>query len=99
MVHPERAECGGAMAARLLVSGRQMPHPCRIRSFGPGRLIIETPSPLRCHQFVEVHFAQGTQINRAIKGMVIETQEQGDVAESQISFWPLDQDLSEARLP
>lgn len=96
MFPSERAQSGGPMAARLLVSGGQTSHPCQIRSFGPGRLIIETASPLPCHQFVEVQFAQGTQVNRAIKGMVIETQVWGGVTQSQISFWPPDQTISEA---
>ncbi|NCA88171.1 MAG: hypothetical protein EOM92_04430 [Gammaproteobacteria bacterium] len=81
-------ETKGDQPAWLVVPGMNLPQPCRIRRYDTGRLSIETPSPLRCHHFVEVRIAQQDATTMTIKGMVMRSSEEGAVFASDISFWP-----------
>ncbi len=82
------SETKADQAAWLLVPGKNLPQPCRIRRYGTGRMSIETPAPLRCHHFVEVQIAQQDATTKSIKGMVMRSDEEGPVFASDISFWP-----------
>ncbi len=88
---PWQTEGEHPLSARLVVGGKLLPQPCLIRAYSAGRLSLQTSSPLKCHQFVEVQIAQGDSSTKAITGMVIQTQDEGAHIEAEIRFWPPDQ--------